>query len=162
MASFGSRLKELRTEKGLNQQELAEAIGTTGGTVSKWERDVRKPEFETLKALCEYFQVSLGYLLGEDVDRALVPPSDETLAQFADEEDEEELIHLTRILMRLSYPTLNIVKATISAAYKMDRKQGTLRQDFLDRKNEELARLIVEEANRQNEAEDDHSNAARS
>ena len=69
MATFAERLRELRKEKGLNQSELAEAIHTTLGTVSIWERGVREPEKSTLKKLCEFFDVSLSYLWGESDDR---------------------------------------------------------------------------------------------
>ena len=86
MPTLGKRLKELRREKGILQDDLARDIGVSKGTVSVWERDARKPEYDTLEQLCEYFQVNLGYLLGEDVDRALVQPSDEDLSEWQKEE----------------------------------------------------------------------------
>ena len=54
-------------ERGLRQDDLAELMGVTFGTVSKWERDIRKPDLPMLDKLCEEFKVPLGYLLGEDV-----------------------------------------------------------------------------------------------
>ena len=67
ITTFGSRLKELRMERGIRQDDLAELMGVTFGTVSKWERDIRKPDLPMLDKLCEEFKVPLGYLLGEDV-----------------------------------------------------------------------------------------------
>ena len=69
MSHFAERLRELRKEKGLNQSQLAEAIHTTFGTVSIWERGVREPEMSTLKKLCDFFDVSLPYMWGESDDR---------------------------------------------------------------------------------------------
>ena len=71
MTTFGSRLKELRMERGIRQDDLAELMGVTVGTVSKWERDIRKPDFPMLDKLCDEFKVTIGYLLGEDESRTL-------------------------------------------------------------------------------------------
>ena len=73
MASFGRRVTELRKEKGLTQAALAEAVGVSKNTVSVWERDVRKPEFDTLTDLCGFFNVNMSYLIGEEVARAEAP-----------------------------------------------------------------------------------------
>ena len=69
ITTFGSRLKELRMERGVRQDDLAELMGVMFGTVSKWERDIRKPDLPMLDKLFEEFKVPLGYLLGEDVPR---------------------------------------------------------------------------------------------
>lgn len=65
MATFDTRLKKLRQEKGILQDTLAEEIGVTKGTVSVWERGVRKPDFATIEKLAVYFDVTIPYLLGE-------------------------------------------------------------------------------------------------
>ena len=144
MATFGQRLKELRNEKGLKQDELAKEIGTTFGTVSKWERDIRKPEFEKLNRLCDYFQVSLAYILGEDTDRSYVPPIEDTLAEWEDDVAEEDLIRMVRMLTRISLPSLEIVRATITQAYKTDKREGTLRR--AKENSEEYAGLVMQAA----------------
>lgn len=62
-----TRLKELRKEKGLTQQQLAEKIGTTKLTVSNWENGKHIIKTSTAKKLAEYFNVNVEYLLGESV-----------------------------------------------------------------------------------------------
>lgn len=59
MATFDTRLKKLRQEKGILQDTLADEIGVTKGTVSVWERGVRKPDFTTIEKLAVYFNVTI-------------------------------------------------------------------------------------------------------
>jgi transcriptional regulator with XRE-family HTH domain len=57
-------LYELRTKKGLSQDELAEKVFVTRQAVSRWEKGETVPNTETLKLLSEYFGVSINTLLG--------------------------------------------------------------------------------------------------
>ena len=55
---------ELRTQKGLSQEELAEKIHVTRQAVSRWETGETVPNTETLKLLSKFFDVSINTLLG--------------------------------------------------------------------------------------------------
>ena len=143
MPTLGKRLKELRREKGILQDDLARDIGVSKGTVSVWERDARKPEYNTLEQLCEYFQVNLGYLLGEDVDRALVQPSDEDLSEWQKEDEQQIIVGFVRRFMKLSPDMQDVVKQTLMAAYKFDKKRGAL-QSIEEGSIEEIAGQIAE------------------
>lgn len=55
---------ELRTQKGLSQEELAEKIYVTRQAVSRWETGETVPNTETLKLLSKLFDVSINTLLG--------------------------------------------------------------------------------------------------
>lgn len=57
-------LLELRTKKGLSQEELAEKIHVTRQAVSRWETGETIPNTETLKLLSAFFDVSINTLLG--------------------------------------------------------------------------------------------------
>ena len=61
---FGSKLKELRTEKGIGQVELAKALNLSKGIISLWENGLREPKLSNLILLAQYFQVSIDYLAG--------------------------------------------------------------------------------------------------
>ena len=143
MPTLGKRLKELRREKGILQDDLARDIGVSKGTVSVWERDARKPEYDTLEQLCEYFQVNLGYLLGEDVDRALVQPSDEDLSKWRKEDEQQIIVGFVRRFLKLSPDMQDVVKQTLIAAYKFDKKRGAL-QSIEEDSIEEIAGQIAE------------------
>ncbi len=66
MKEFGERLKELRTEKGITQKQLAAALNVSGNTVHCWECDKQEPSMAMLLVLSAYFEVSLDYLFGKD------------------------------------------------------------------------------------------------
>lgn len=56
---------ELRTKRGLSQDELAEKVFVTRQAVSRWENGETTPNTETLKLLSKFFDVSINTLLGE-------------------------------------------------------------------------------------------------
>jgi len=61
---FGGRLKELRTEKGMNTIQLGEALGFSGATISRWENGKRNPCVDSIYVIAKFFNVSAGYLIG--------------------------------------------------------------------------------------------------
>ena len=66
--TFGKKIKKLRTDNGLTQDELAEKIYVTRTAISKWESGRGFPNIESLKAISKYFSVSLDELLsGEEI-----------------------------------------------------------------------------------------------
>ena len=62
---------ELRTKKGLSQEELAEKIFVTRQAVSRWETGETIPNIDTLKLLSKLFDVSINTLLGSPRDKFL-------------------------------------------------------------------------------------------
>lgn len=61
--TLGSRLKDLRIEKELSLKDLSQELGISLATLSNYERNERKPDFETLIAFSNYFNVTTDYLL---------------------------------------------------------------------------------------------------
>lgn len=61
---YGNRIAELREQKGWTQEELATSIGISRAALSHYEKNRRKPDFETLTQLADLFQVSIDYLIG--------------------------------------------------------------------------------------------------
>lgn len=59
---LSEKIYTLRRKKGLSQEQLAEEIGVSRQAISKWEGGLSTPELEKLKALCEYFQVTMDEL----------------------------------------------------------------------------------------------------
>ena len=60
---------ELRTKKGMSQDELAEKVYVTRQAVSRWENGETIPNIDTLKLLSEFFDVSINTLLGSAQQR---------------------------------------------------------------------------------------------
>ena len=64
----GNKLTKLRREAGYTQEQLAELLGVSRQSVSKWESDLAYPETEKLIRLGELYGCSMDYLLREDVE----------------------------------------------------------------------------------------------
>ena len=64
MVDFGKKLKELRKQAGMTQQQVADKLGITKSVVSYYELSERTPSPEVLKDLALIFRVSADYLLG--------------------------------------------------------------------------------------------------
>lgn len=63
--SFGERLRELREERGLNQEDVAKLFHLSGQQIGNYERDIHFPRNEKMiKDLANYFNVSTDYLFG--------------------------------------------------------------------------------------------------
>ena len=63
---LGKRIKKLRREKGLTQQELGDLINVTKVSICCYEKETRVPTLETLTALAKVFKVDINYFLGND------------------------------------------------------------------------------------------------
>lgn len=61
---FGEKLKNLREDADLKQKELGKDLNVTSQTISGWEINRTKPDYEMLKKIANYFGVSTDYLLG--------------------------------------------------------------------------------------------------
>lgn len=64
MSTFGERLKELRKEYRLTQDDLAKILYLNKSSISKYENGKNGAENEILEKLADYFDVSIDYLLG--------------------------------------------------------------------------------------------------
>jgi len=64
MIKFPERLRELRLEKGLSRQNLADLIYVNVRTISYWELGQRECNFEQLITLSKLFNTTIDYLLG--------------------------------------------------------------------------------------------------
>jgi len=83
----GDRLKALRIERGLTQEELADAVGVHRGAIANYETGRRDPEALVLLRLAKYFNVSSEYLMGLTDDprrnKNLPPGWEQVLAKAA-------------------------------------------------------------------------------
>ena len=63
---FSKKLRELRIEKGLTQEELGSIIYVSRSAIAKWEQGKGMPCKESLKLLSEYFEIPETELLKDD------------------------------------------------------------------------------------------------
>lgn len=89
MMLLGTKIQKLRKEKNMSQDALAEAIGVTRQSISKWELGDSLPDVEKILLLSEYFHVTTDYLLKEDMKK--IEPGNERLNQpYPDMEKETD------------------------------------------------------------------------
>lgn len=69
---FKDKLKKLRTERGISQQTLADAIYVSRSAVAKWENGLGLPRGETFDALKDYFGVSVEEFITEEPEEVIV------------------------------------------------------------------------------------------
>ncbi|MEC0490212.1 helix-turn-helix domain-containing protein [Bacillus licheniformis] len=78
---FSDRLKKLRSNKKMSQQEVANYLGITRQAYGKYEKENAQPDFESLKKLSSLFEVSIDYLItGNETTHS----SDEMWKEFLD------------------------------------------------------------------------------
>ena len=99
---IGSFLKELRKEKNLTQEELAEKLNVSGRTVSRWETGSNMPDISLLVELAEFYDVSIPEIInGERESGTMKEEVKETVKETAlSLSDYAEAIN-KRIKMRL-------------------------------------------------------------
>lgn len=127
---IGDTLKRLRTKKGLTSEELCSKIGIKGGSYRNYERNDRKPDYDTLVKLADFYNVSTDYLLGRP---AAQPPTDALERLFTEKSFsalEEELL---RKYMELPHEARQAVVRFINdaTAKALQRKNGTAPQKLL-------------------------------
>lgn len=63
---FNEKLQELRKQKGLTQEELAESLYVSRTAISKWESGRGYPNIDSLKAIAKFFSITVDELLSGD------------------------------------------------------------------------------------------------
>ena len=68
MEKFHEKLKVLRKKKGLTQKSLSNILNISQSAYAHWEQGMREPNFEKLSMLACIFDVSIDYLLSENLE----------------------------------------------------------------------------------------------
>ena len=79
---FSNRLRKLRIEKKMKQEEIAKKFNTSKAAISNYENDYRKPNMDLISDLADFFDVSVDYLLGRTDVRKIEMPAE--LKKFMD------------------------------------------------------------------------------
>ena len=85
-------LKKLREEHGLSQQQLAEMLGVTNRSVSRWENGSNLPDLDILIEMADYYDVELRELLdGERKSEKMNRELEETVLKVAEYSNEDKI-----------------------------------------------------------------------
>ena len=64
MSKLSERLRNERTAKGYTQKQVADYLQITYNAISQYESGAREPSIDTLRRICDFFDVSADYLIG--------------------------------------------------------------------------------------------------
>lgn len=120
MDEIKEKLKELRLEKNLKIEDLAKEIGYSRTIVYYWENGQRKPNATALKALSDYFDVSIDYILGIEENESLTKANRFNNGSLT--EEEKELLEQFRCLGKAEK---HAVALSCETFYKNSVKNGT-------------------------------------
>lgn len=65
--TFGEKLSKSRKENNYTQEQLADILGVSRQTISKWESDIAYPETDKLIKIGKLFKCSMDYLLNDNI-----------------------------------------------------------------------------------------------
>jgi len=90
---FNERLKELRERRGLSQADFADKIGVSKSAISMYERGERTPDYDTLEAIADFFNVDIDYLLGREKGSTYyIDPEVAEIAQELFENEQKKIL----------------------------------------------------------------------
>ena len=94
---IGRFLRELRKEKELTQEQLAEKFGVSSRSVSRWENGITMPELGILVELADYYEVDIKEIIdGERKSEIMEKEEKETLRKVADYAEVEKKLVVKR------------------------------------------------------------------
>ena len=89
---IGQFLRECRKEKGITQEQLAEMLGVTNRSVSRWETGSNLPDLDILIEMADYYDVELRELLdGERKSEKMNKELEETVLKVAEYSNEDKI-----------------------------------------------------------------------
>lgn len=98
MIAIGKNLQELRKEKGMTQEQLAEHFNVARRTVSRWETGSNMPDLDILIEMADFYDVDLRELLdGERTEQKMEKELNDTVLKVAEYSNEEKTRFITRL-----------------------------------------------------------------
>jgi transcriptional regulator with XRE-family HTH domain len=115
----GAFLKDLRKEKGITQEQLAEELGVSGRTISRWETGKNMPDISLLVEIAEFFDVSIPEIIkGERKSENMKEETKEVVETMSDyaKAEKEQLIK--------SFRNMSIIGLIALLVYMVLRETG--------------------------------------
>ncbi len=127
---IGSFFKQLRTEKNLTQEQLAEALNVSRRTVSRWETGFNLPDLDVLVIMSDFYQVDLRELLdGERRNEKMDQEMKETVKKVAEYSNEEKR-RVSKVV--LLFFVIGILALMINMIMRLSGVRETFMSGFVD------------------------------
>ena len=113
--NIGKKIIELRKKSGLSQEELAEKVGVTRQTISKWELEETCPDIKESLELSKIFNVTLDELTNNDVNTIIINRIEKT----------ERIVNNNNVLVKICivFGVLIILFVSYLFAWKRNREE---------------------------------------
>lgn len=107
----GQFLKELRNEKSVTQAELAEVLGISNRSISRWENGVTMPDFDLLIEMAKYYDVEVGEILEgkRKEDSGMNKGTEKLMLQIADYNNVERKFFSKRMCIMFAIAILGMI-----------------------------------------------------
>ena len=128
-------LKQLRKEKGLTQEELAEKFYTSSRTVSRWETGKTMPDLNSLIELADFYDVDIREIIdGERKEKNMEKETKETLQKVAEyaEEENKRLNNRLRTMLLISGLLLTLCALLSTNGVIESPLRSILTEEFCD------------------------------
>lgn len=106
--NFAEKLQILRKQRNISQEQLAEQLYVTRQAVSKWENGESFPEMENIVRLSEILDVSLDYLMKDNIESISPSNGNDSVTDMTDPTD-DEYFSAVRRLGRLVNPVATLI-----------------------------------------------------
>lgn len=116
---LSENIKNIRKAKGLRQEQLAEAMGVSTASVSKWETGQCAPELTVLMDLADYFEVSVDALMGHQISGNRVTSMLDEMEQLNENGAYKEAMEVAEKLLQCYPNSLEVVEKTASLYYQI-------------------------------------------
>lgn len=129
---IGAFLKELRKEKGMSQEQLAENFGVSSRSVSRWENGNTMPDISIIIELADFYEVDIRELLsGERESEEMNKDLKETLEMVADYTEEEKTKILDKVFLYGVYSMVAFGILLVMYVFNLHQKTEFLNQIYI-------------------------------
>lgn len=120
---IGRFLKTLRSEKSITQGELAELLGVSNRSVSRWENGATMPDFDLLIELAKFYEIEVGEILDGERKDTMDSKTEETMLKIADYNNVEREFFSKRMCVMFAVAILGMVVFGVIYILGLERTQ---------------------------------------
>lgn len=119
----GQFLKALRCQKSITQAELAEMLGVSNRSISRWENGTTMPDFDLVIELAKYYEVEVGEILDGEKKDHMDTKTEETMLKIADYNNVEREFFSKRMCIMFVIAILGMVVFAVIDFLGLERTQ---------------------------------------
>lgn len=119
----GRFLKALRSQKSITQEELAEILGVSNRSISRWENGATMPDFDLVIEFAKYYEVEVGEILNGERKDHMDSKTEETMLKIADYNNTEREFFSKRMCIMFAIAILGMVVFAVIDILGLERTQ---------------------------------------